>query len=203
MLDWIAHIIDQGGYLGLAFLMFLENVFPPIPSELVMPMAGYVSGQGSMSFWGAVIAGTIGSTVGQLPLYWLGRAWGVRRLYHWVENHGYWTAVNTDELDSARRRFHKYEAHAVFFFRMVPTLRSLISIPAGLAEMNMGLFLTLTAAGSFIWNLFLTAGGRLLGGHYDVLEHYLNPLSQLVVAGLIIGYLWKVQRNYRKAQQSD
>ena len=203
MLDWIAHIIDQGGYLGLAFLMFLENIFPPIPSELVMPMAGYVSGQGSMSFWGAVTAGTIGSTVGQLPLYWLGRAWGVKRLYRWVENRGYWTAVDIDELDSTRRRFHEYETQAVFFFRMVPTLRSLISIPAGLAEMNMALFVALTAAGSFLWNLLLTAGGRLLGAHYDVLEQYLNPLGQVVMAGLVAAYLWKVQRNYRKSQESD
>lgn len=197
MFDWIYAIVEKGGYLGIAFLMFLENVFPPIPSELIMPMGGYASSQGELSFWGVVLAGTVGATLGQLPLYYLGRVWGFRRLRDWVESHGYWTGVTTEDLDNSSRWFGRHQGKAVFLCRLVPTLRSLISVPAGLTEMNLLKFLAFTFVGSAIWNVFLAGCGQVLESRFEDVETYLNPVSWVIVLGILFAYLWKVYKGYQ------
>ena len=197
MFDWIYTIVEKGGYFGIAFLMFLENVFPPIPSELIMPMGGYASSQGELSFWGVVLAGTVGATFGQLPLYYLGRLWGFRRLRDWVESHGYWTGVTTEDLDNSSRWFGRHQGKAVFLCRLVPTLRSLISVPAGLAEMNLLKFLAFTFVGSAIWNVFLVGCGQVLESRFEDVETYLNPVSWVIVLGILFAYLWKVYKGYQ------
>src|SRR5688500_6903492 len=132
MTQWVTSAVDSFGAWGVLVLMFLENVFPPIPSELIMPLAGFQASRGSMTFWGVVAAGTAGSVLGALPLYYLGRVVGRERLRQWVERHGHWLALSPKDLDSADGWFARHCGAAVFLCRLVPGVRSLISIPAGL-----------------------------------------------------------------------
>ena len=198
MFDWIKEIIDQGGYLGIVFLMFLENVFPPIPSELIMPLAGFLSVRGDFSFLGVILAGTLGSVLGQLPLYYLGRAFGKDRLKGWVKRHGHWAATTPEELERSIKRFERYRGAAVFFCRLVPTLRSLISIPAGLSNMNLAPFLAYTLAGTALWTAALAGLGKVLESNYEQVSTYLNPVSTGILVLLVIAYFWGVIKSYRK-----
>ena len=198
MFDWIKDIIDQGGYWGIVLLMFLENVFPPIPSELIMPLAGFLSVQGEFSFWGVILAGTAGSVLGQFPFYFLGRAFGQERLKKWVKKHGHWAATTPEELERAIQWFGRYRGAAVFFCRLVPTLRSLISIPAGLSKMNPGHFLAYTVAGTALWTAALAGLGKLLESNYKQVSTYLNPVSAGILVLLVMAYFWGVIKSYRK-----
>ncbi|MCA9781285.1 MAG: DedA family protein [Candidatus Eremiobacteraeota bacterium] len=200
MFDWISGLIDQGGYLGIAFLMFLENVFPPIPSELIMPLAGYMTTQGELSFTGVILAGSVGSLLGQYPLYLLGRQCGLERIRKWASRYGYWAAISPKELDRAQRWFEKHGRRTVLLCRLVPTLRSLISIPAGLAEMRPGVFTIFTFIGTTIWTAVLAGLGRRLGDSYDLVERYLNPAGYLVLAFIGVTYFWRVYRGYRRTR---
>src|SRR5690606_14672747 len=148
MFDWITGFLEESGYFGIFLLMALENIFPPIPSELIMPLAGYNAARGEINPIGAVAAGTIGSIVGALPWYILGRVFGYRRLRQLAGKHGRWVTVSPDDLDKARKWFERHCGKMVLLGRLVPTFRTLISIPAGVAEMNFGRFILLTAIGT-------------------------------------------------------
>src|SRR5687767_4658381 len=132
MLEWITEFMNSMGYFAIVFLMFLENVFPPIPSEVIMPMAGFTATQGKLSFIGVVIAGTLGSVLGALPLYFVGKTIGEDRLKSWAHSHGKWLTVSRDDIDKAKEWFEKHGAIAVLIGRLVPGVRSLISLPAGI-----------------------------------------------------------------------
>jgi len=200
MFDWISDLVSNGGYLGIVFLMFLENVFPPIPSELIMPLAGYKTAQGELSFGGVVLAGSVGSLLGQYPLYFLGRQFGLERIRKWVRHHGYWAATSPRELDKAQKWFEKHGRRTVLLCRLVPTLRSFISIPAGLAEMRPAVFTVYTFIGTTIWTAILAWVGRRLGENYSQVEQYLNPFSYLVLVLIGVTYLWRVFKGYQRAK---
>jgi membrane protein DedA with SNARE-associated domain len=202
MATWVMEMIARLGYGGLVFLMFLENVFPPIPSELIMPLAGYMAAAGKLSFAGVVAAGTLGSVLGALPLYWAGRKMGERRLKRWVNRHGRWAAVSCEEVDRAGRWFRKHGGAAVFFCRLVPGVRSLIAIPAGIECMNLPAFLAWTTLGSAAWTALLAWLGYLLGGRFRQVESYLDPVSWVVFGVLAGMYLWRVVR-FRPAQEES
>lgn len=183
------------GYPGVALLMFLENVFPPIPSELIMPLAGFTAGRGELSFVGVVIAGALGSLVGQLPLYYLGRLVGEEKLVRWADRYGKWLTVSGDEIRRADDWFDKHGTKAVFIARLVPGLRSLISIPAGISEMSMPKFLLYSALGTALWVVILTALGGVLGQNYDLVDTYLGPVALVVVGALAVyAVVWIVRR---------
>jgi membrane protein DedA with SNARE-associated domain len=148
MADWIMSVISSAGYAGIALLMCLENVFPPIPSELIMPLAGYMSAQDKLSFAGIVIAGMAGSVSGALPLYYLGSKLGEERVKAFADHYGRWLTVSRQDLDRAKRWFDRHGGAAVFLCRLVPGVRSLISIPAGITRMSLAVFLTYTAVGT-------------------------------------------------------
>ena len=189
------------GYPGVALLMFLENVFPPIPSELIMPLAGFTAGRGDLSFVWVVVAGSLGSLLGQLPLYYLGRLVGEEKLVRWAERYGKWLAVSGNDVRRADDWFDKHGTKAVFFARLVPGLRSLISIPAGISEMPMPKFLLYSAVGTTLWVVILTALGGLLGQNYDLVDTYLGPVAFVVVGGLaVFAVFWIVRR--RRQQKS-
>ena len=199
MFDWIAEMIGKGGYLGLAFLMFLENVFPPIPSELVMPMGGYLADTGELSFWPVVLAGTLGSVVGQVALYYVGRGVGEERLKRWSEEHGHWVATSPEEIDRAKNWMQrKRGGTAILLGRMVPGIRSLISIPAGVVRMPMSSFLTCTVIGTFTWTLALAYAGLLIGQHFEKVEAILNPVAYTVIGLCVGGYLYRVIKGFRR-----
>lgn len=194
MFDWITGLIRQGSYLGILGLMFLENVFPPIPSELIMPLGGFVADQGRLNFGLVVLAGVVGSVAGQVLLYYLGRKLGKDRVKRWVDDHGCWVATTSEELQQAEDWFHRHGRATVFFCRLIPGVRSLISIPAGLVEMPLLQFVLYTAAGTTLWTGALAYLGKLLGQNYAKVEEYLNPVTYLVVGAMVLGYFWKVYR---------
>jgi len=197
MFEWILGLIVSGGYVGLLALMFLENLFPPIPSELVMPLAGFLAARGEMDALLVVVIGTAGSVSGALPWYWLGRHVNKPRLLHLAERHGHWLTVDTDEVEAAYRWFRHKGWRAVLFGRLMPGIRTLISIPAGMAGMRLSWFLALTTAGSLLWTGFLTGAGFLLENQYQRVHAYLDPLSWVVFGLILAIYLWRVGRKIR------
>ena len=195
MLEWIQNTMTSLGYSGVALLMFVENVFPPIPSELIMPLAGFTAGRGDLSFVGVVLAGALGSLLGQLPLYYLGRWVGEDQLVAWAERYGKWLTVSGKDIRRADDWFDKHGHKTVFFARLVPGVRSLISIPAGLSEMHLPTFLLYSALGTGLWAFILAALGAILGENYDAVETYLGPVSFIVVGGLLLwAIVWVVRR---------
>ena len=200
MLERVIDIMDSLGYPGVVLLMFLENVFPPIPSELVMPLAGFTAAQGRLSLVGVIIAGTLGSVIGGLPLYYLGRSIGEQRLTSWAEQYGTWLSVSANEIRIAKGWFDRHGSKAVFFCRLVPGIRSLISIPAGLASMNMLHYLLYSTLGAGIWTSVLAYVGYLLGENYQQVNKYLGPAPFFVLGLLLVGFAAWVWR--RRQQQS-
>ena len=195
MFEWIVDIVRQSEYLGIFLLMLVENLFPPIPSELIMPMGGFLADQGELNLTGVIVAGTAGSYVGQVALYFLGRKVGEKRFEAWVEAHGHWLAISPEEVKRAHRWLHRRRGGvAVFLGRLLPGIRSLISLPAGMTKMPLALFLPWTLAGTALWTGLLTGGGLLLGQNYDKVEKALDPLSWLVLGGIVVSYVWRVAR---------
>lgn len=192
MFDWIAGLINAIGPWGVGLLMLLENVFPPIPSELIMPLAGFVAARGEMGLVAAILAGTVGSLAGATLWYVVGRAVGADRLRRWSAHHGRWLTLSPEDVDRACAWFDRHGAGAVFFGRLVPTVRTLISVPAGLARMPLPKFLLWSGLGSLAWTSLLAIAGYLLGARYQQVEHWINPLSTAVVVGIIGIYLWRV-----------
>lgn len=191
MFEWISHIIESGGYFGLAFLTFIENVFPPIPSELIMPFGGYLAKQGKLNFILVVLAGTVGATIGSLPLYYAGRAYGEKRLKKWADKYGVWLGVDASDIDKSKKWFIQHQLISVFWCRMVPGIRSIIAVPAGLNGVPIAPFLALTFAGCFVWTLFLTTLGYFLGGAFKAVDKFLGPVSYVVVGGVIAWFVWR------------
>ncbi len=195
MLKWIAHTMNGLGYLGVLWLMLLENLVPFIPSEVIMPLAGNAAAQGKMSLLLIVAAGTTGSILGNLPIYFLCRVLGRDRLKSWAERYGTWLTLSAREVEGAREWFGRHGKKAVFLCRMVPGIRPLISIPAGFYRMHFGLYLAYTALGTFLWVAFLGMMGFFLGEHFLLVEHYLGPVA-FAVLGILGGTLvfWVVKR---------
>lgn len=192
MFDWITGFVERSGYLGLLFLMLAENVFPPIPSELIMPLAGFTAAQGQLDITLVVIAGTIGSLLGALVWYYIGRWLGADRLKHFAARHGRWLTVSPDEIDRADDWFKRHGAKAVFIGRLIPAVRTLISIPAGVTRMPLGKFLAWTALGTSLWTALLAGAGYVLQSQYGLVGDYLNPASNVVLGLLILWYVYRV-----------
>ena len=197
MSNWIKSIIENSSYPGIVFLMFLENVFPPIPSELIIPLAGFVSTQGKLSVIGVVTAGTLGSVLGALILYFLGRRIGAAKLRAWCDAHGRWIGLSRADLDKSDRWFERHGAKTVLLGRLVPGVRSLISIPAGVSRMEFGVFLLFTTIGSAVWTTALAVAGRLLGRNYEQVEHIIGPVSTAIVVGIVLMLVIRGIRNAR------
>ena len=195
---WLTSFVERLGYVGVLILMFLENVVPPIPSELIMPLAGFRAGQGHLNFALVVLAGTAGSVLGALPLYGVGRWVGQARLLRWTERHGHWLAVSPDDVRGARRWFDRHGGKAVLIGRLVPGVRSLISIPAGAAEMPVLPFLVYTAVGTAAWAGLLAGLGTMLGRNYDRVGRYLGPATYVVFGVLAVSFVVRVIRLRRK-----
>ena len=175
MLDWVTNIISSFGYVGIALLMFLENVFPPIPSELIMPLAGFTVTQGKLSMQFVILAGTLGSVLGVLPWYYVGKLVGEKRLREWIDKYGKWLTLSGADIDRSKRWLDKYGKATVFFGRLVPGIRTFISVPAGLDKMSLVPFILYSFAGSFIWTALLTYAGFILGNNFQLVEKYIGP----------------------------
>lgn len=197
--SWITSIIHGMSYTGVILLAFVENVFPPIPSELIMPLAGYLAAQGAMTLAGVIAAGTLGSVLGALLLYALAWWIGERRLKTFADRHGRWLTLTRQDVERASAWFARHGIWAVFACRMIPGLRSLISIPAGLQHMNLAGFVIATTAGSLVWTALLVYAGYALGANFGQVGSYIGPLSDIVIAGIVVVYLWRVFHGKGKA----
>jgi membrane protein DedA with SNARE-associated domain len=190
--DWIEGFIERTGVVGIALLMFAENLFPPIPSELIMPFAGFSAAEGKQSLVGAILAGTVGSVLGAFFWYGVGKFVGEQRVRRWAGKYGRWMTVSPKEVDRAYVFFNKHGSWAIFFGRLLPGIRTLISIPAGVADYPVLPFALYTAAGSLIWTTFLVLAGYFLRDEYVRLEAWIDPLTYVVVGALIAVYLYRV-----------
>jgi len=203
MAKWVMDIIYSSRYLGIVFLMFVENVFPPIPSELIIPLAGFMVSKGQFTFAGVVVAGTIGSILGSLPLYYLGRAFGEERLKELADRYGYWLTVTGKDIEKAKKWFDKYGIWAVLFCRLLPGVRSLISIPAGVNRMGLVPFLLSSVVGMALWTTVLAALGNALGENFKEVENYFNPISYVVLGIIIALYVYRLVTHKREVKQKE
>lgn len=192
MFDWIVEWVEAGGYAGIALLMFLENVFPPIPSELIMPLAGFSAHQGGMNIGGVIAAGTVGSVAGALFWYWIGLWLGRGRIEPAIERFGRVLTMSLDDLDTAKTWFRWHAAKAVFFGRLIPTVRTLISVPAGIASMAIVPFMMWSSLGTALWTSLLAVAGYMLGSQYELVEGWIDPVSKLIVVAIVVIYLWRL-----------
>ncbi len=192
MADWIASLMEEGGYLTIALLMFLENLFPPIPSELIMPLAGYAAHQGDMNLALVVLAGSAGSLAGALFWYGIGVWFGCERLRRFAARHGRWLTLSPEDVDRVDAWFDRHGAKVVFFGRLVPAVRTLISVPAGLSGMRFGKFIAYTGAGTVLWTSLLAAAGWMLGTGYERVGAYVDPVSNVIVGTVLVVYLYRV-----------
>jgi membrane protein DedA with SNARE-associated domain len=192
--DWIVSLIDKAGYVGIALLMLLENIFPPIPSEVIMPLAGFSAAKGTLSFAGVVISGTVGSLAGAYFWFLIGRWIGPKRLKQFAGRHGRWLTLHPDEVERARAFFARYQIVALFLGRLIPAIRSLISVPVGVNCIPTSTFLLWSSLGTALWTLLLASAGYLLQSQYERVSEWLNPVSNVVVAGLAVWYLYRVIR---------
>lgn len=201
MFDWIIQFVQQTGYVGIALLMFAENVFPPIPSELIMPLAGYTAAQGEQSLFLVITSGTVGSVLGALFWYYIGSWFGSHRLKRFASRHGRWLTLSPEEVDQAQDLFTRYQTKAVLFGRLIPAVRSLISVPAGVTGMPIASFLFWTALGTALWSSFLAGAGYLLQSQYALVGDYLNPISNVAVGLITLWYLYRVAAFKPRPQQ--
>jgi membrane protein DedA with SNARE-associated domain len=199
MSDWVIRLIDQSGYLGIGFLMFLETIFPPIPSEVIMPVAGVAAGQGKLQYWLVVASGTTGAMLGNIVWYLAARALGLDRLHPVIDRWGRWLTITWPEVLRADRWFREHGMLFVFLGRLIPTVRSLVSVPAGLLHMQFRRFLLASIIGTAGWTALLTLAGFKLGENYARIDDFIGPASNAVLVTLLIGYVWRIwtHRNYQ------
>lgn len=200
MTDWIGQLIDQWGLWAVGFLMFAETVFPPIPSEVIMPLAGVHAAQGGAGIGGVVVAGTLGAMLGNGLWFILAWKLGLDRFERFLVRWGRVLTIDEAELARGRRIFAHYGGGIVGVGRVLPTVRSLISVPAGLVRMSPRAFWFYSTLGTFIWTMGLALAGFWLGQRFDAIDRVLGPLSTAVIAVLFLVYLWRVITwNRRKA----
>lgn len=191
--------MESLGYIGIALLMFLENLFPPIPSELIMPLAGFTIAKGNMEFIPAILAGVIGTVLGAFPWYYIGKLVSEERLEHLADKYGKWITVTSKDIKKANEWFNRHGIKAVFFGRLVPGVRTLISLPAGINNMSLVPFILYSTIGTTLWVVFLTATGYLLGDNYELVDEYIGPVSKIVLLSLIIWFIiWIVRKRNRR-----
>jgi membrane protein DedA with SNARE-associated domain len=203
MTEWITNTMNSLGYVGIGLLMFLENLFPPIPSELIMPLAGYTASlpDPKIQVISAIVVGVIGTIVGAIPWYYAGLLLGQERLQVLAGRYGKWIGISGDDIDKSVTWFEKHGAKAVLFGRMVPGIRTLVSVPAGIGKMPLIPFFIYSTIGTIGWITLLTYAGYFLGENYELVEKNIDVITKVVVFGVLIaiasfiGYrLWKRSR---------
>ncbi|GAB4464011.1 MAG: DedA family protein [Armatimonadaceae bacterium] len=198
MEEWVEGLMN---YPGIVFLMALENIFPPIPSELIMPLAGYRAAQDELNLYLAIVCGVIGALIGQVALFYLGKKVGADRLKEWAEKHGEWVALRPEDIDNVNDWFDKHGHLAVLWGRMVPGFRSLVSIPAGFADMNFGQFLLYSAIGTTGWTALLAWLGNFLGERYDQIGQYVSIITYVVLGGTFLYFIYQVIKRKKEKKE--
>nr|WP_250890600.1 DedA family protein [Sphingobium nicotianae] len=174
--------------------MVLENVFPPLPSELIMGIGGIRVGQGRMEMIPLLVAGTIGTTIGNFFWYLIGLKLGFERLKPLIDRHGRWLTMRWRNVEWLDRCFERHGDKIVFLFRFMPAFRTIVSLPAGLFRMGYIRFTLWTMGGALIWNILLVAGGYYLGARFERIDDWLGPITNVCIAAIAVGYVWRLVR---------
>ncbi|MHC0039573.1 DedA family protein [Pseudoneobacillus sp. C159] len=190
METWITEIISDYGYIGVFLIIVLENLFPPIPSELVLSFSGFMTTRTDLTITGIILSSTTGSVIGAMILFWIGSILDVKRIEKIVERWGDVLRLKQADIQKADAWFDKYDVWTVFFCRMIPLLRSIISIPAGMASMNFSLFLFLTLIGTLIWNTILVCVGAMLGESWQQIIGFMQVYSNIIYVIFGVGGIW-------------
>lgn len=191
MSDWIIRLIDASGYFGVFVLMLLETVFPPIPSEVIMPVAGQRASEGPMTLAGVIASGTAGAMTGNLAWYAIARHIGIARFRRFVDRHGRWLTLDWYDVEKVQRLFGTIGSVIVGIGRLIPTIRSVVSMPAGLVHMRLVGFLFWSSVGTTAWSGLLAAAGFLLGRSFPRVEEVLGPISSAIFVSILLFYLWR------------
>lgn len=194
---WIPDFIETTGYFGVFMLMLAETVFPPIPSEVIMPLAGISAANGSMTLPGVIASGTAGAMVGNFFWYLVARVIGLDRFHPWIDKHGRWLTMDWGDVKKAERLFGKYGSVVVGIGRILPTLRSVVSVPAGLLKMRLRSFFIWSTVGTTVWSSALAIAGWTLGRRFDRIETIIGPLSLALIGVIVLTYVWR-QLTWRK-----
>lgn len=189
---WVISLIESGGYWGILLLMMLENIVPPIPSELIMGVAGIATAHGRMDFLPVLLAGTVGSTLGNYLLFVAADRLGYERLKPFIDRWGRWLTLDWQAVEHAGSYLRKHGHWVVFVLRFMPMFRTMVSVPAGLAHMRHWIFLLYTAAGAAIWNTLLIMAGRWLGRRFAEAESWIGWGTVAVAAAAAVWYVWRV-----------
>ncbi len=192
MTEFILNLITRGGYVGIFFLMVLENIFPPIPSEVIMGLGGLAVARGDMALGPLILVGTVGTTIGNYFWYWIGWRVGYQRFRPFVEKHGRWLTLDWHDVERLHRFFVSHGHWVIFVFRFLPNGRTIISLPAGITCMPHWKFIVWTFAGSAIWNSILAGAGLYLGTNFQQLEKFVGPFAIATTALMIAYYLYRV-----------
>jgi membrane protein DedA with SNARE-associated domain len=200
--DWVIRLIDETGYIGVFFLMLAETVFPPIPSEVIMPVAGMRAAQGPLALWGVIASGTAGAMFGNFFWYLLARVIGLARFRPLIERYGRWLTLDWPDVEKAEKLFGRFGGLIVFFGRLLPTVRSIVSIPAGLLRMRLKSFLIWSTIGTAGWSAALALAGYWLGSQFKDIEKIVGPLSTAVIAAVVLAYIGR-QITWRKRHRGE
>ncbi|AFY60194.1 DedA family protein [Synechococcus sp. PCC 6312] len=202
MAEWIVSLIGQLGYVGIALLMCLENLFPPIPSELIMPLAGFAVSQGKMNLGLVIFAGVAGTILGALPWYYLGYRMKADRLRRLLDRYGKWLGISGKDIVKSQQWFQRHGNKAVLWGRLIPGVRTLISLPAGIAAMNLGQFVVFSLIGIVAWVTVLTYLGFSLGKEYHLVSDYMDTITTVVGIALLIGIMFFLGKRFLRRHQS-
>lgn len=193
MIEWATNLVASGGLGGVFLLMVAENLFPPIPSEVIMPLAGFAAAQGQMSLWGVILAGTAGSIAGNAVWFELARAFGAERMRRVVDRFGRWVGLGREEVLKAEAALRRNGPAAVFLARMMPGIRTAISIPAGLVELPRPVFYVWTMLGTLLWTAGLAVGGYVLEEHFVAVADWAGPIGfgimAVVLTAIVLHFL--------------
>lgn len=198
MIDWFQRLLGEFGYFGVFLLLFIENIIPALPSEVVMPFCGFIAARGDLGFPGVIVAAVAGTMAGQMPWYYGGRWLGEQRVERLAARYGRWMTVSPREVERVFAWFERHGGPSVFFGRMIPAIRAIISVPAGIAGMPLARFVLYSTAGSTIWMGGLGYAGYKLGQNYELVAKYVEPGTKLVVAAVILIYLVRLALSFRR-----
>lgn len=195
MESWIINFMEHFGYLGTFLMILLENVFPPIPSEVILTFGGFMTTNTGMTVIGVVTSATAGSVAGAVILYGIGRLFNVNKIEKIIRRFGHILRIKVSDIEKANSWFTRYGYKAIFFCRMIPLVRSLISVPAGMSNMKFNFFILYTTAGTLIWNIALVSAGAALGESWEKILGFMDVYSNVTysILGLVLiafGVLW-------------
>lgn len=203
MFEWIARVIAQLGYVGVAALTFLENLFPPIPSELILPLAGYVAATGQLELGIVIAAGSLGSLAGATFWYVLAKRAGEVRFREWVRRHGRWLTLSVNDVDRAQLWFKRRGKWAVLIGRLLPGVRTFVSLPAGFSAMPWPTFLVYSAIGTVAWTVSLVYAGAILQAQFGAVGRYLDIATNILFGAVVLMLVMRYVRCFRAAAACD